>query len=647
MPYKKKQRVDQKKLILIIAIAVTTVILIASGIFAYFMYQNDKQAKEAAALDALPRIVVPEGHFKLTEFAPTEVLKNKKAVTIRPKIDLYKDINADQSALEAEVDKMIADIKSLSFNGIILDTRLDDSVVFASKTLSSTPIDLLSIILTKAKENDITVSVIYNLTGVKNADGEVIESYLPFKNRQTITDGLSELAIYEIESVLLENYYTQKNGASFAEYQSYGSAGDYQTWLKENVNVIIDEVITQTKLVKETLPIGLCVSSVWANAETSEGGSATKAKFESLTDGYADTKALVASGIVDFIDVKIPTAIGNSEVSFKTVVNWWGGICKANQIPMYVTHSGESATSKELPAWSGIDELPRQVSLSVKSGNYYGSTFTGLSQLIANPSGSTEYLQKYYSDEINEDEMFQDLAISSPTKKTLVTYEESIQFKMKFDPNAEVFLNGTKVEASSRGGASVWVPLNVGKNAIKLEHKGKTSIYNIERKVIIFKEVAPTGAMKVAGSSTIELTALAYKGSKITATINGKTIQLTEGGGGDDNNAESIYRVFQGSYTVPKGKAKEQPIGTVTFKGNYQGIYSETAKGATITIDKLADEVDPDAATGQIFTHAIVNSRYANTYPFNTAGGYPQAIEYQLPKGTQDIVVSQNGDYLN
>lgn len=653
MPYKKKQKVSHKKIILLIAIIATTLILLAAGVFAFFLYQKDQEAKAAAALDALPRIVVPEGHFTLTSYTEIALQKGQKAVTIRPGVDVYQDINADQAALEAEVDKIIADLKTMGFNSVILDTKLENSVVFASNTLSATPIDLLSIFAKKAAENEIALSVIYNLTGVNNGEGALMNSFLPFANRQAVEDGLSELVVgYEIETLLLNNYYAQKNGASFAEYQSYGSAGDYQVWLKENVNAVIDEMLQQAKRLKGTLPIGLCVSSVWANETTAEGGSATKATFQALTNGFADTKALVEMGMVDFIDVQIPTSTVNGDVSFKTAVNWWGNICQASNIPMFVTHSGESANNKELPGWNGTDELTRQVVAASALESYYGSTFTGLSNMVADlaahpQEGSSIFLKKYYDGQIKPDDVNQGLQIISPTANTKETYEEIIQVKLKFDPNAEVLLNGQKVEPSSRGGASVWVPLNVGPNTIKIEHKGRVTNFNIERKIIIFKEVSPTGTMKVAGSSTLEVTALAYKGSKVTATLNGQTITLTEGGGGEENDAESAYRVFSGSITMPKATAKDQPIGQITVKGVYQNLYSKTEKGAVVTVEKLADEVDPDEATGKIFTHATVNMRYANTYPFNTAGGYPQAIDYQLPYGTQDIVVSQSGDYLN
>lgn len=44
---------------------------------------------------------------------------------------------------------------------------------------------------------------------------------------------------------------------------------------------------------------------------------------------------------------------------------------------------------------------------------------------------------------------------------------------------------------------------------------------------------------------------------------------------------------------------------------------------------------------------ATVTMRYANTYPYNTTPAYPQAVLYQLPYGTQDIVVSENGEFYN
>ncbi|MEG1027451.1 MAG: N-acetylmuramoyl-L-alanine amidase, partial [Oscillospiraceae bacterium] len=233
------------------------------------------------------------------------------------------------------------------------------------------------------------------------------------------------------------------------------------------------------------------------------------------------------------------------------------------------------------------------------------------------------------------------LTISLPAKTSFITYDESVQFRGKFDPNQEVLLNGEKVVPSERGGFSVWVPLNVGKNQIVLEHKGQKKYYNIERKVIIFKEWSPTENIKVAGSSQLELTALAYKNSKITATINGQTITLQEGGGGDQHLGDTSYVYYTGFFNVPKATAKEQNIGKIKFSGSYQG-YGEQKDGANIIIDKLPDEVDPDELSGKVLRHITVNNPYANMYDYKTTPEFGSSVIYQLPQGSQDIVLSEN-----
>lgn len=639
-----------KKITLISIIIATALALVAAGILIFVAYKNDQEAKRVAALEALPRIVVPENHFTPVSFEKTEVEKGIKALAFRPGVDLYKKETADQAALEKEVDSLIAELKALDFNSITLYTSRGDSVVFNSTRLKSTPVDLTSIVLKKAQEAGVPVSIKLDLTGVCASDGTAVESIVSAKSKRLLTNVITELATkYEFESLMIDSYYTDKNGASYSDFIAFGGVGDYDAWLKESAKTAFDEIITAVKAAKPSLPIGLCLDKVWANQNAKNpltaSGSATQSEFEALYDGNVDTKALVESKLFDFVNAVIPTSIHDEKESFQTIVDYWGSVCKAQAIPMYVTHAGENAASKELVGWNGTDELSRQVAVSVKSGNYYGSAFTGVEALKSNPGGSTDYLLKYFRDEIKEDEMFSDLDITSPTKTSFVTYEEEMQFRMKFDPNADVMLNGEKVVPSERGGASVWVPLKVGQNTIKLEHKGQVRTYNIERRVIIFQSVNPTKAMKVAGGGTIYVNAMAYKGSKITATLNGQTIELTEGGGGDDT-LDTAYVNFEGKFTAPKAEKKERAIGAITFNGSYQG-YPASEKGAAITVDKIPDDTEPDALTGQGVSMATVNTTYADTYGYMAPTEYPSPIPYQLPYGTQDIVVSQSGGYLN
>ncbi|MEG2429208.1 MAG: N-acetylmuramoyl-L-alanine amidase, partial [Oscillospiraceae bacterium] len=363
-----------------------------------------------------------------------------------------------------------------------------------------------------------------------------------------------------------------------------------------------------------------------------------------LKNGFTDVKAMLENEIIDFVNVDIKTSLTDANLPFSTVASWWGDVCQKANKPFYITHCGENV-DKKVAGYEGTDQLARQLSTVVKMPNYYGSSFSGLSSLVKNLKTSTDILLKKYANDYDDKDLWQGIEMISPIKSNFVTYEDQVQFKGKYDPKQELKINGKPIVPTEIGGFSEWIKLNVGNNKITVEHKGIAKEYNINRKVIIFQSVSPTASMTVTGSSTIGLKVLAYRGSNITATINGKTVKLVQGGGADENEAESLYVGYEGTYTVPPASKKNQNIGSIKFKGNYQGAY-QSKTGATITIEKLPDEISPDGATGKTYKMATVNTRYADTFPYNTTG-FPEPITYQLIKGTEDIVVGQNGNYLN
>jgi len=57
--------------------------------------------------------------------------------------------------------------------------------------------------------------------------------------------------------------------------------------------------------------------------------------------------------------------------------------------------------------------------------------------------------------------------------------------------------------------------------------------------------------MEVEGGTTISLYIVAYKGATATATINGKTVSLTENTKNDNLDINSSYAGFTGKYVVP------------------------------------------------------------------------------------------------
>lgn len=635
-----KPKASKNKLLITIGIIVIVIGILTASILGIFL-SKEKPNKDSAVAGKVGEINIPAGYFQKEKIDYT-YLKSMKALKIVPKVDFFANENATKEEVTNQINDIIKQIKELKFNSVIVDTKLDQKVIFDSTVFEKTNVDALSILIEKAKAENISVVAVYHLNDVKKVEGTLIDSPLSFDNKSFLFDGAAELASkYELDSILLDSYYANKNSSAYEKYISYGGTGSYEEWLIQNTNATIDGAVEAIHNSRNSLPTGLLVKDVWANESQKQAGSKTKAEYSALINGFADTKGMVENKSIDFINAEISTTEYNTAVNFDIVGSWWSNLCKSVNMPLYITHNTVNANADGV----GFDQLSRQLSTVLKFPSYHGSAYTNYKNMIEH-TNSTKILLDYYANNYSEKDLRTDLNISLPAKKQFTTYEENVQFRGKFDPNQEVILNGKKVEPSERGGFSTWVDLKVGKNNIVLEHKGKKTTYVVERKVVIFKSVSPTKAMKVAGGSSIEVNAMAYKGSKITATLNGKTITLKAGGAGEDNKLDSAYENFQGSFTCPKAGNKEQHIGSISFTGIYQGP-PQTTKGASITVDKMPDEVDPDTATGQVLTHAVVTKRYANTYPYLTTPGYPQSILYQLPRGTQDIVQSYNGDFVN
>lgn len=643
MPYSQKSIKRQKRNFLIFII-ITAVLLAATGVLVFYMIKENNRKAEAE-LEA-ERIVIPEGLFAEPETADFDYtyIKSMKGIKLTPKIDFMKG-SLSEEEIGKELDTIIEQVKGLQFNSLIVDTKYNDGVIFKTEVLKSTEVDVLKMLVEKAKKANLSVSAVFHANGIKASNSEM-KSHVDFAAREDLGTAAADLAEYEIDAILIDSVEAKKTGGNYARFISYGYDGDSVSWLKENVELTIEKISSSVKERKNSIPVGLYVNNVWANKEQNPQGSETKAGYQMLYDGNIDAKALIENGFVDFVNVKATASMSNSSADFASIVNWWGKLCASKKLPLYVTHCGELVNTADSEGWNGTDELAQQVATALKQGSYHGSAFSGLSRLVENPNGSTDILLKYYNNEYSEEELFQGLEISSPNARNFVTYESMVQFRGNFDPNQEVLLNGEKIVTSERGGFSTWVPLNVGFNEVTLEHKGDVIKYTIERKVHILKEVSPTKAMTVAGGSTIEINVIAYKGSTITAKINGETINFEVGGYADEGDADSMYVGYQGRYKVPKSTDEEQPLGSIKIYGSYQG-YSESETGSAITIAKLPDAVDPDKLTGQVLEHATVNRTYANTYPFNTASGYPRAILYQAPYGTTDIIESYNGDFIN
>lgn len=437
--------------------------------------------------------------------------------------------------------------------------------------------------------------------------------------------------------------YAAADGVLFTGYAyRYGTLPDDEAAAGSAIAQMLREAVGRVRAASPNAYIGLLTSPVWAHASVQEGGSDTANVYEELTDGGADTRALVQSGLVDFVMVRGEYATEYPSAPFSTVLNWWAEVCTA-------------ATG-----WRAQDQLARQVLACRGVTACSGSAFDSLAALLANPE-STEAMRRAFAGTLTEEYITRTLTLTSPTATKIDTYESAISLRGSADPNFPLTLNGEPVELTEHGYFSLDRTLQYGDNVFTFETKGITTTYTVVYRVQILQRVAPDQALTLDGGASMTISAVAREGAVVYATVNGTRVDMApvplqeqEGESGAQDTSDFV--TYAGVYTLPAGvQGKEQALGAITVTGEYKG-QSEEQRGGTVTVAALPvvaepekkpitlPQLDPiDPATGgetlASGTVLIIKADYAETFSGDTTDDYSRPTNAYLPMGTTDRLV--------
>lgn len=466
---------------------------------------------------------------------------------------------------------------------------------------------------------------------------------------------------YKCEGIILTNYYTTDNGDMYAEYLRSGSGIGYENWLYETNRYIIRTLSEAVHKTNNTTAFGVLIEDMWANASSNEAGSDTEDTRQALYDGHCDTKKYIESGYADFVLVKAYGSTDDYDLNFESVVRWWYDLGQSNNVKTYVYHLNERIG--EYAGW-GEDQLLRQLTVMKDMDKLGGSAFNSLSALRNNVLDSRETLIKYFNDQINEETLFDDLEMVSPTQLTYTTYDSTAKFMGTFDPNFDVYFDNEKIVLNDYNNFYIPKELDIGWNYFTIKHKGKEVNYSIEHIIKVLDSVDSTADVTVEGGTQLSFTAIAYSGSYVTATINGTTVELQEMGSAEHVGANGPYSQFVGYYTVPAGIiGQEQHLGTVTYNASHSG-YNENMYGITVTVaakpeppktdikyDLIPDQstagtgevvgnIDPIYTEDDYLTYVKVIDNFTDVLDAKTTGKIPSPMFSQMPAGTLDYYKS-------
>lgn len=565
-----------------------------------------------------------------------------RGVMISAGSDFLTGGDTSASAVAAQIDKALADAKALTMNTIILDTKYNDAVLYKSpgqKQLESN-FDCTDYIVTKARELGLFVYATYDVSALTDGQGAY--------RRVSSVDGdtLDDVALcagefvksYHLDGILLDNYANPSGAGSYAGYLANGGGMGYEAYLRRVPEALLRTAADAVRKNAPGVQVGLLSDAVWENSAANPDGSETEAPYTALGGGNADTRALLMDKVFDAVMVKDYGSTDEKSAPFTAVASWWTKQTEQADAMLYLMHAADKAGT-QATGWGSPEQLTKQIIETEKLSGISGSAFNSLKALSADPGGSTNTLVQYMNDQINEQYVLTQLAVSKPSQLTFTTKEQSVTFQGASDPQVEVTINGEKLPTNESGYFTIKEDLKPGENKFVISHKSKTFTYTITREMEVLKEVQPVGSLNVEGGMEVLITALAYQDSSVKAVIGGQTITLSPTENLEDEELRSSgYVLYTGSFTAPSASATATQLGNLVVTASNQG-FTKSLTGASVTVNKIA--VMGDGAVIQVVADE------AETFPVNTLNDTSSAACYPLPKGTIDRTYGNEIVYKN
>lgn len=577
--------------------------------------------------------------------------ESMKAVFLTPEEDF--PINGDG------LSEIYSEILGYGMNAVIFKTS-DENGVYYDLDLSEQ--DNLNNAITLAHQSNLCV---YLTLDVGRFIDDLTEQGGGLK--EGFSAGIHKFAMkYSCEGILLTDYYTYDTANMYAEYLRSGSGIGYENWLYETNEYIIRSISEVVHKTSNTTALGLYIEDMWANSSVNSEGSETQDTVQAMYDGFCNTKKYVEEQYPDFTLVKAYGSTESTEMNFKNVVSWWNDLGVKNDVKTYVCHINERIGNRT--GWNE-DQLLRQLAVMEELDGINGSAFNSFQSLRENPLDSTNTLLKYFNEQINTDSLWENLEMISPTQLQFVTYDKTVKFAGTFDENFDVYLDGKKITLNEAGNFYIQKDLAVGRNTFVIQHKGKQFKYVIDRKVEVIKSIGTTTDIKVEGGTKITLQAVAYSGSNVSASINGKIINLQAKSNSEVTDVNGSYSEYVGYYTTPDGIiGKEQALGKITYYANYSGI-EKYMTGGSVTVEakpeppkvdievnikdqssagtgEVVGTIDPIKTESDYVTYIRVLEDYTKVYDPMMTGMVPSPVFIESPKGTLDYYKSTVDGYI-
>lgn len=356
---------------------------------------------------------------------------------------------ASRNNVQAQKDEFIRlldDVKSLGFNAVMLQVRPKGDALYKSNinpwsdvltgTQGKDPgYDPLSFAIEEAHKRGVEVHAWFNPYRVTTSGtdlSKLSEDNFARKNpglvveykdslvynpglpevKQHIVDTVAEVVRnYNVDGIHFDDYFYPGNDINDTDaYNRYGNGMSKDDFRRNNVNEMVRNVYNTIKSIKSNVQFGISPRGIWKNKSSDSTGSDTNGA-QSYYDIYADTRAWIKNGWLDYVVPQIYWEIGNRAADYSTLVKWWNSEVNNTNVKLYI---GQGIYKPVVAR-----EIDSQIALNRTYNNVKGSAYFSYSYIKNNLEGIRDKLLRMHS---QYDAQLPDSSIKGVAYKTHVQH---------------------------------------------------------------------------------------------------------------------------------------------------------------------------------------------------------------------------------
>ena len=201
---------------------------------------------------------------------------------------------------------------------------------------------------------------------------------------------------YDVDGVHFDDYFYPYpvDGEVFdddASFEAHGAGfASRADWRRNNVNLLLEELHAAIHAARPEVRFGVSPFGIWRNASSDPAGSATSG-LESYDAIYADTRAWIQNGWIDYVLPQIYWHIGYAPAAYDVLVAWWADQVAGTGVQLMI---GQASYKIGGAGWTDPQEIVRHLDLNAEHPEVTGDVYFSMKNLVANPLGTSDLLRE-------------------------------------------------------------------------------------------------------------------------------------------------------------------------------------------------------------------------------------------------------------